>query len=372
MDTCLRRIRTCIVAIGILALVAASAGALEIKEGRIKLILHEDIGRFSLYYLTDLQKGTYVPLFVDKDPRTSSTTLVVDNRVSRLGDSAEYQQEAKRTSSGAAFVWTSRLLTVQQSFDFVTSAGSQLADGIRMTVSVKNQGEQPAQIGLRLLVDTYFGEEGAYHFLLDGQKQVTRETELTGSSRPASWTSPRHGDASGFGLICLTAGEAIDTPDRIVFANWQRLNDSSWSFQVSSSRGFSNLPYSINDSAVAMYYGPRTVEAGKTTSISTVLAAATGGTFKLATAAAAASAAPKTTSELLSAIASTGGIADPLLAGRTDLLVLNELLRSIDARLANPGDLTDQEIEALRSAVRDLGARVRKYAGEQTSASPRP
>ncbi len=371
MNDTVSRFRKHIAAISFLVLAAASATALEVREGRVKLVLHEDLGRFSLYYLTDLQKGAYAPLFVDTDPRTSSTTLVVDNRVSRLGESADYQQEARRTAKGAEFVWSSRLIQVQQSLEFVTSAASQLADGVRVTVTVKNLGEQRLQVGLRFLLDTYFGEEGTFHFVTDGQKQVTRETELTGGSRPAYWTSVRQNDAAGLGLVVLTSGDGIDTPERIVFANWQRLNDSSWSYQTSGNRSFSNLPYSINDSAAAMYYGPRTVESGQSIAVSTILASAGAGAYKVSSPKAGAAEA-KTTPELLSALASTSGISDPLLAAKTDLMVLDALLRAVDTRLANPAASTEQELQELRSAARELATRIRKYAAEQTPAPARP
>src|SRR5512145_2967271 len=113
-----RRRALCLVGALLLAL-APGVGALELREGRIRLVLHEDLGKFSVYYLSDVQSSSYVPLIVDADPRTSSTTLLVDNRVSRLGESADFQQSARRTAEGAEFLWTSRVLQVQQSFTLV-------------------------------------------------------------------------------------------------------------------------------------------------------------------------------------------------------------------------------------------------------------
>lgn len=354
----------CLAGILLLAL-APAAGALEVREGRIKLVLHEDLGRFSLYYLADVQSGNYVPLFVDSDPRTSSTTLLVDSRVSRLGESSEFQQTARRTATGAEFTWASRTLQIQQAFTFVTSSGAQLADGVKVTLSVKNQGEASVQLGVRFLLDTYLGESTANHFAADATRQISRETDLAGSSRPSFWSSSRTTDS--LGLYVLTSGEGIDTPERVVFANWQRLSDSSWSFQSSSSRTFSNLPYSINDSAVATYYGPRAIPAGATLVVGTLLGGSTSGAFKPGSTEAAATG-PKTGSEILTAIASTTGITDPTLAARTDLRVVNDLLRSIDARVPDAATLTEADLRALENAIRELESRVGKYATQSTSA----
>ena len=368
MTLLLKRFRAALALVTLLATTAA-LGALEVRDGKMKLVLHESLGRFSLYYLADLQKGTYVPLFVDTDPRTSCLTLVVDSRVTRLGESSEYQQETRRTARGAEFAWKSRLLEVAESFELVTSNASQLADGVRITVSIKNLGEQALEIGVRVLLDTYLGEEGSYHFLLDGQKQLTRETDLTGALRPSSWVSAKPGEGSSSGLLCITSGSGVDIPDRIVFANWQRLNDSSWTFPSSANRGFSNLPYSVNDSAVASYHNPRLVPAGTTMTLASILAASSAGSFGAS--GAARNEQPRSTNELLSAIASTANIADPTLAAKTDLGVLDDLLRSIESRLGSAGAATDKDLEALANALRELSARVRKYTGVQAQpASP--
>jgi hypothetical protein len=352
--------------VGLAALLggAACLGALEIREGRVRLILHEDLGRFSLYYLTDLQASTYVPLFVDADPRTSATALLVDNRVTRLGEGSEFQQVARRTAGGAEFLWSSRILQVQQTFELVTSSASQLADGVRMTLTIRNQGEQTAQVGARILLDTYLGETSANHFVADGSRPIARESDLTGSARPRFWSSTRSSDS--LGLYYLMSGDGIDAPDRIVFANWQRLNDSTWSFLSSQTRTFSNLPYSINDSAVVSYYGPRSVPAGGSFVVTALLGGSTAGGFTPAPAGTA-SPEPQTATELLTAIASTEGISDPLLAATTDLGVVNQLLRSIDIRLSTAGTTTDEDLRALERALDDLSARVRDHTAGTTT-----
>jgi hypothetical protein len=43
----------------------------DFSSGRIKLVLHEETGRFSLYYITDYVLGKTIPLFFSPDPRTS-------------------------------------------------------------------------------------------------------------------------------------------------------------------------------------------------------------------------------------------------------------------------------------------------------------
>ena len=59
--------------------------------------------------------------------------------------------------------------------------------------------------------------------------------------------------------------------DRIVFANWKRLSDASWSYETSASRDFSLQPYSVNDSAVSQYYDPRLLAPGAQATVTIVL-----------------------------------------------------------------------------------------------------
>jgi len=69
-------------ALAVLLLGAAllRAWPLEVSEGRLKLVLHQGMGRFSLYL-------DGMALFVDQDPRTSGLSLLLDDRVYKLGDS---------------------------------------------------------------------------------------------------------------------------------------------------------------------------------------------------------------------------------------------------------------------------------------------
>ncbi len=339
--------------------VAVSASSLEIRDGRVKLVLHEEIGKYTLYYLDDLQKNTYTPLFVDVDPRTSGTSVVVDNRILRLGETSEFEQQTARTGSGAQFVWTSRKLQVVQDFQPITSPGSQLADGLKMTLTVKNLGEADQSVGIRLLLDTHLGEEDSAHFTLGpGAKVVTRETEYISSNMIQHWVSGSSRNEDAPALVSVTVGEGITTPDRIIFANWQRLNDSSWAFQTSGTRNFSNLPYSINDSAVAQYYNPRTVEAGDELSVVAVMGYNAARVYDLT---GAADTSADSGSRLLDSVTSTSNIADPVLAVRADLQVVERLLESVSEYLADTDSATEENIEFLQEVLEELRNRAASY-----------
>ena len=90
---------------------------------------------------------------------------------------------------------------------------------------------------------------------------------MSGGSRPAFWVSPLVGDPQDFGLMVMCSGAGITVPDKIVFANWKRLSDASWIYDASTSRNFSMLPYSVNDSAACEYFDPRPLPRGAESTI---------------------------------------------------------------------------------------------------------
>jgi hypothetical protein len=246
----------------LLCLCAFAAGGLDLTEGRLRLTLYEGIGRFSLSYLSNSRESAYTPLLVAQDPRTTSLSIVVGNKVSRLGEGSEFTQSVERTPEGARFMWKSALLTVTESFSFVSSEGSSSANGLRVDLEVKNTSRQDLMVGLRYLFDTYLGEASFLHFRTNTVPDVTRELTVSGDAMPQYWVSPLADDPEELGLQVMTGGEGITVPDKVVFANWKRLNDASWSYATSSSRNFNLLPYSVNDSAVAQYYEPRKLGKG--------------------------------------------------------------------------------------------------------------
>jgi hypothetical protein len=110
---------------GFAVLVATTLPALEVQEGRLRLRLHEDTARFSLYLDTG---DRWVPLLFPDDPRTTALDIVEGNRVHRMGDSGNFRQITERFQGGARFVWTSPTLRVEQSFR-VHSRNRRASDG---------------------------------------------------------------------------------------------------------------------------------------------------------------------------------------------------------------------------------------------------
>jgi hypothetical protein len=341
----------------LLCLAAVGAWPLDVTQGRIRLTLHEGVGRFSIGYLTDLKGSAYRSFLVPKDPRTSSLSLVVSNTVYRLGEIQEFRETAEKTSDGARFTWTSPFLQVREEFSFLASTGSPLADGVRIDLVLKNVSERDLSVGVRYLLDTYLGESSYVHFRTDRIAEVGKEMALNREDRPQYWVSPLVGDPDGFGLMCMLSGQGITTPDRIVFANWKRLSDTTWLYEINASRGFSLLPYSVNDSAVSHYFNPRSIPPGAEIRIVSVLGRYTKAGFTLE--AAAGGSAGSSVKEALDA---TRDIKDPVLAARADIAAIDGLISQIDRKLAEGQPVTDDELAVMDAVIAELKQRAGRYS----------
>ncbi len=330
--------------------------ALELSQGKIRLTLAEDVGRFSVAYLT--ASGAYVPLLSPQDPRTTMLSVVLNTSIFRMGDSAGFSGAAEKTPTGARFVWKSDFLTVTESFSFVSSPGATAADGVRIDLTLRNTSRQDFTAGVRYLLDTWLGESGPTPFATDTLTSITREATLAGRSLPRWWVSPRAGDSEQLGLQVMVTAEQITQPDRIVFANWKRLSDSAWGYNTSRARDFSLLPYSKNDSAVALYYDPRPLAPGAQFTVTLVLGKYNPAGFS-ATSAVAAGDFTRSVQQSLAAGKAAAGAAAGL---RADLTTVNEILSRVDSALAPGADIAGGDLSVMESAIGDLKARSSTYS----------
>lgn len=391
--TCRRIVAACA-----LVLCAGLAGALDLTEGRLRLTLHEGIGRFSLSYLSNSRDSAYTPLLVAQDPRTSVLSIVVGNKVIRLGEGSEYGLTTEKTADGARFLWKSSLLTVTESFSFLASEGATAANGIRIDVEVKNTSRQDLMVGLRYLFDTYLGEASFLHFRTDAIPDVTRELTLSRDAMPLYWVSPLADDPEELGMQVMTSGEGITVPDKVVFANWKRLNDASWSYTTSTARNFNLLPYSVNDSAVSQYYEPKRLEKGTSATVTLCLGKYAPAGFALKKPVAPTVAAAPVTEQpavveqppvveqpavveqppvVEPAVepAVEAPVAEPTVAEappvedsaqiqqmvRDDMTAVNALLAEIDGNIAARLELGEDVIARLKAAIEELRARAAGY-----------
>lgn len=332
-----------------LVLVASGLNALEAQRGKIKVVVNEKTGRFVVWGAEDAAKPTWTPLFLNDDPTTSKWKLLVGEKTSVLGDDSAYTTAVEGTATGAKVLWKGKALVATLTLDFLVSANSAVADGLRLALSVVNVSENSTRVGLRWVLDTNLGEKKD-HFRLSSGEVVASETRI--DSMPEFWTS--RGPEGTPGLLVMT-GRSGTAPSRLMFANWKRLDDSTWEPNFRAGRDFNLLPYSFNDSAVAQYYDPQDLAPGGTREVVILLGLASSQTFQG------------------SRIASANPLDDLLKKNQNpalsaldqDLASLDTLVNQINAQLANPERVSAEDLKLLQAALDQIDLRRRTLENSQ-------
>jgi len=335
-----------------LAIGLAPAAALEAKEGLVKIVVSETSARVSLYRLTDVAKGRYEALVFDQDPRTSFATLAVDGKYYRLGDSSEYRFTVSRTDTGVSVEFRSASCAVREDIDFAKSEGAALADGVRLRFTLENVSQKDSELGLRLLVDTWLAEKSGLHFRTDRRARVAAESEI-GKADQDAWISTPGEKAD---LMIQLSGGAGEKADRVLLANWKRLNDEPWGFEANGARGFTLLPYSVNDSAAALYWNPATVKRGASRKASVVL-----GNFNEKGYPAVSAPADAATEAIFAQTVLSAPGADRGASIAADLVAARDLISRIDRALASGVPPSAEEIAAWNRILDRLEERKKGY-----------
>jgi hypothetical protein len=301
-----------------------------------------------LSYLRDLRTDEYTPLFFARDPRTSVISITDAGQVHRLGDSGVFTLRTETEGEEPAFVFTSGTLEVRQSFSFVSSPNARLVNGVKMTLSIANVSESAREIGVRLLLDTHLSENDDVHFVTSGGNSIEGEQSIrpSGSSAYFASLSDRF---DGVGLQYMLTGSDTTSPERVVFANWKRLSDARYNYTVETGRNFSLLPYSINDSAAAIYYSGQSLEPGESRTITTYIGNYDEAGFG-----------PEGRQSDLAGMLDSQEDAEDLTttdALLQEVIAVDEVIEEIDRLLANPEEASREDLELINRLLDELEAR---------------
>ncbi len=341
------------------SLVVTTVSGDEVVRDGIRLILHQDSGRFSLSRL-DPQDGSELSLLFPKDPRTSVLSIAAGNMVYRMGESAGFSREMITDGNGGEISWESPKLRITQHFAIERREDPFPMEGLLIRIDIENRSDAPLPVGARMLLDTWLGEAEAVHFRTDTVARVTGERRIPGSLTPAWWLSPapeqsgnRVSGAREPGLYVLSAGYGITPPDTIVFANWKRLHDAVWDYRIIEGRGYGMAGFPVDDSAAAVYYEPEPVDPGRVRSIALFLGVP----------------APERSPGSRPSIPRNGPPgtvqADPaaVSAGTDPLTEIEMLIRRIERLLAE-GRASSEEIEEIERRISELRNRPRTPDGD--------
>ncbi len=237
--------------LGILILnIACFTFAAEQTETNFKLKFDETVSTWEMHYNSN---GKVSPLLENRDPSTSYSVISVDGKNYRLKKNSFFNQHIEEYPGLMVVHWSNRILHITQSVQLDNSI-----KGFKITLSIRNLSKNYTSVGLKQIFDTFNNTEGA-DFLINGNIPLDSEQSWKGSDIPEYWgTNPEKNE--DLRLTFTPLGDR--KPDQIIFANWKRISDSDWNFNVRNGRDFSLLPYSINDSAAGVYYNPVSIPPG--------------------------------------------------------------------------------------------------------------
>jgi len=360
--------------LSLLLVLSRPVAGLELREGPMKLVLHERSGRFSLF-IHDEARGGYRPLLFDGDPRTSVLTLIRDDQVYRMGESSGFSLSTEKTSQGAAFVWKSDFLELRQDFRFLRSDAGSMdpsravsarddtardasaspapgdpAGGVEIRLTVTNTDSRDRKVGVRYLLDTQLGESSGIHFSTPLRERIASEASFRPTTEENSFLSADPRDGGGVGLQVLLRGGSASAVEEVVFANWKRLSETSWRYPVNPNRSFNLPPYSINDSAAGLYYPVEILQTGAAREIVTILRISGRGGFS----------GPSESGfgDFLSSLSAgpqgEGSRGDSLELLKKELARVEELLNRLNRRMDEPAPITEDENSTLTDILGEL------------------
>lgn len=151
-------------------------------------------------------------------------------------------------------------VAVTQTLRLRSNRFSQRPDMVEARYLLRNEGPQTISVGLRALFDVKLDNNDGAPYFIPGQGTVAQEVDFRGAAVPDYWlafASPRF-DADGLRAMGLLRDPAFVAPDRLVIARWFLLQNSRWDYSIEPTQVVTR------DSAVAMYFNPRSLEPGRT------------------------------------------------------------------------------------------------------------
>ncbi len=243
-----------------------------LSNAHLLAAVDDDTGRIMLATQDGLQQVTGDErrhlLFYDEPPSSYTLIYLDDDLLVFGGEGGEFHKRPVIIGNYIETLWGNDLIRVTQVVQFIRREWTGLEDGVLLRYEIENRSPKNMEAGIRVLFDTYLGERGPIHFSLAGGRDIEYETDLAGALIPSSWESR---ESEGTCLRGVLSGNIVTVPRKVVFANYKSLLEQPVLYRISENRRFHNLPYSRNDSAVALYFGPTVLEPGDSAVYSTIL-----------------------------------------------------------------------------------------------------
>ena len=261
---------------------AAATGVFSIKNNTVELLVNGADGRYAIKTAEgspDRSEDDNKPLLYLKEiPETTFTTFRIDGKDYIYGNSytgitmeGGFTDPPKREGMTNISTWRAEGVEITQKLEMTDNVSSSDIGNVKISYLITNKGKSSKTIGSRVLMDTMLGDNDGSKVSLDGKSEISYETEVSGEDIPVYWRtvdSAVNPKVVSYGFL---KGWGNTEPDRMIIAHWSALSLTKWDYSTNPDR---NIGSSLNDfksadSAVALYWEPKTLEPGKTMQVET-------------------------------------------------------------------------------------------------------
>lgn len=263
---------------------AQDATNLVIQNEYIAIIVNagdEDTGRFAVDTTygdpardTDDYKNL---IYGSPTPWTSYTTVRIDGRDFVFGGPTKRtagmnglygvpmvkpQVVGEGRAQEIVAAWDMDGVLVTQRLGFARSTTTGLYDTSRITYVVENRGQEPKNVGLRLLIDTMLGSNDGAPFKVAGMDIYT-DTEFAAPSVPEFWQAfDSLENPTVIAQGTLKGGE-LTPPDTVFFTNWGSVSQQLWDVKLEPGRDFTREGEFELDSAMVLRWDEHPLQPGE-------------------------------------------------------------------------------------------------------------
>ena len=154
-------------------------------------------------------------------------------------------------------------VNVYQTITLINNPSTNRNDVFRISYQIVNNTGATRIFGARIMLDTMLGNNDGSPFKVPGIGDVTTEIELAGADIPQYWQSfDSLVDPNVISVGTFYRNEN-ERPDKVQFCAWPGIYETDWNYTITSGR------YLTNDSAVGIYFNPRSCVSGQSRTVTT-------------------------------------------------------------------------------------------------------
>ncbi len=247
---------------------------MELSNEYVKASVDYDSGRFLLETTGGNPENKFdknIVLLYKKIPPTSITTISLNGQYYIFGSSSgSFRKKPYIDSNKILCEWTVKDITVVQEVSITKGMDTGLEDTMKISYNISNKSNNKVSVGLRILLDTVFGNSKPKAFFFPGRGKTDKETQFIRDDVPPYWYAFDNYENALFGVQGTLNEYGATKPDKVIFALLERLTANPWDLMIDSTKDFKRFGSNQYDGAVAIYFDPHDIDNVNSVNITTL------------------------------------------------------------------------------------------------------